>query len=81
MRKAHAKDSSVLGVDMPRTLERSPEKAQRTYAKTLRSAEKEYGSGERAGPAAAYASLKHRHYPSLLSEKASRKPLTVTRPV
>ena len=46
------------GVDMPRTLERSPEKAQRTYAKTLRSAEKEYGAGERAGRAA-YASLKH----------------------
>lgn len=47
-----------FGVDIPSTLERSPEKAQRTYAKTLRSAEKEYGSGERAGRAA-YASLKH----------------------
>jgi hypothetical protein len=47
-----------FGVDMPSTLERSPDKAQRTYAKTLRSAEKEYGSGERAGRAA-YASLKH----------------------
>lgn len=46
------------GVDMPSTLERSPEKAQRTYAETLKSAEKSYGSGERAGRAA-YASLKH----------------------
>ena len=47
-----------MGVDMPRTLQRSPEKAQRTYAKTLKSAEAEYGSGERAGRTA-YASLKH----------------------
>jgi hypothetical protein len=46
------------GVDLPGTLERSPEKAQRTFAKTLRSAEQTYGSGERAGRAA-YASLKH----------------------
>lgn len=46
------------GVEMPGTLERSPQKAQRTYAKTLRSAEAEYGSGERAGRTA-YASLKH----------------------
>ena len=46
------------GVDMPSTLERSSEKAQRTYAKTLKSAEAEYGSGERAGRTA-YASLKH----------------------
>jgi cation transport regulator ChaB len=46
------------GVDLPSTLERSPEKAQRTYAKTLRSAEETYGSGERAARAA-YASLKH----------------------
>jgi uncharacterized membrane protein len=46
------------GVDMPGTLERSPDKAQRTFAKTLRSAEQEYGSGERAGRTA-YAALKH----------------------
>jgi hypothetical protein len=46
------------GVDMPSTLQRSSDKAQRTYAKTLRSAEESYGSGERAGRAA-YASLKH----------------------
>ncbi|MEW6707291.1 MAG: ChaB family protein [Pseudomonadota bacterium] len=46
------------GVEMPGTLERSPGKAQRTYAKTLRAAEQEYGSGERAGRTA-FASLKH----------------------
>ena len=46
------------GVDMPSTLARSSEKAQRTYAKTLKSAEEEYGTGERAGRTA-YASLKH----------------------
>ncbi len=46
------------GVDMPGTLERSPEKAQRTYAETLKHAEAEYGPGERAGRTA-YASLKH----------------------
>ena len=47
-----------FGVDMPGTLERSSQKAQRTYAETLRNAEKSYGSGERAGRTA-YASLKH----------------------
>lgn len=47
------------GVDMPSTLERSPEAAQRTYAKTLGAAESEYGSGERAGRTA-YSALKHR---------------------
>ncbi len=46
------------GIKLPRTLARSPEKAQRTYAKTLKSAEQEYGSGERASRTA-YASLKH----------------------
>lgn len=46
------------GVNLPSTLARSPAKAQRTYAKTLRSAEATYGPGERAGRAA-YASLKH----------------------
>jgi hypothetical protein len=48
----------VQGVELPGTLERSPAKARRTYAKTLRSAEQEYRSGERAGRVA-YASLKH----------------------
>lgn len=47
-----------MGVDLPGTLERSPAKAQRTYAKTLRHAEGEYGKGERASRTA-YASLKH----------------------
>ena len=47
-----------MGVDLPGTLERSPAKAQRTYAKTLKHAEAEYGKGERAGRTA-YASLKH----------------------
>jgi hypothetical protein len=46
------------GVEMPGTLKRSPAKAQRTYAETLKSAEAEYGSGERASRTA-YASLKH----------------------
>jgi hypothetical protein len=46
------------GVNIPGTLQRSPEKAQRTYAKTMQHAEAEYGSGERAGRTA-YASLKH----------------------
>lgn len=47
-----------MGVNMPSTLARSPEKAQRTYAKTLKSAETEYGPGERAGRTA-YAAVKH----------------------
>ena len=46
------------GVELPGTLERSPAKAQRTYAETLKHAEAEYGKGERAGRTA-YASLKH----------------------
>ena len=46
------------GVNLPGTLERSPEKAQDTYAETLKHAEAEYGPGERAGRTA-YASLKH----------------------
>ncbi|WP_066336867.1 ChaB family protein [Azohydromonas lata] len=47
-----------FGVELPSTLQRSPDKAQRTYAKTLRSAEGEYGRGERARRTA-MASLKH----------------------
>ncbi len=47
-----------MGVTMPGTLERSSEKAQRTYAETKKHAEAEYGAGERAGRTA-YASLKH----------------------
>jgi len=43
---------------MPGTIKRSPAKAQRTYEKTLESAEEEYGDGERAHRTA-YAALKH----------------------
>ena len=45
-------------IKIPSTLERSPKKAQRTYAETLAAAENEYGAGERASRTA-YASLKH----------------------
>ena len=44
--------------DLPGTLQRSPAKAQRTYAKTLENAEEQYGEGERAHRTA-IASLKH----------------------
>jgi cation transport regulator ChaB len=44
--------------DLPGTLKRSPKKAQRTFAKTLDSAEDTYGEGERARRTA-FASLKH----------------------
>ena len=43
---------------LPRTLKRSPAKAQRTWIKTHDSAIKEYGEGERAHRTA-YAALKH----------------------
>ena len=46
------------GVELPSTLDRSPPKAQRTFAKTLKHAEQEYGKGERASRTA-YAALKH----------------------
>lgn len=52
------KTQTRLGVDLPETLQRSSDKAQRTYAKTLASAEEQYGSGERASRTA-YAALKH----------------------
>ncbi len=44
--------------DLPGTIERSSEKAQRTFKKTLDSAHEEYDSEERAHRTA-YASLKH----------------------
>jgi cation transport regulator ChaB len=44
--------------DLPGTLQRSPAKAQRTYAKAHDSAVETYGEGERAHRAA-YAALKH----------------------
>jgi cation transport regulator ChaB len=43
---------------LPGTLKRSPKKAQRTYEKTLESAEEQYGDEERAHRTA-YAALKH----------------------
>jgi cation transport regulator ChaB len=44
--------------DLPSTLKRSPGKVQRTYAKTLESAEEQYDSEERA-QRTAWASVKH----------------------
>ena len=44
--------------DLPSTLQRSPRKVQRTYAKTLENAEEQYDSEERA-QRTAWASVKH----------------------
>ncbi|MFP5220532.1 MAG: ChaB family protein [Actinomycetes bacterium] len=44
--------------ELPSTLQRSPAKAQRTFAKTYDSAADSYGDGERAARTA-YSSLKH----------------------
>jgi cation transport regulator ChaB len=44
--------------DLPSTIERSPEKVQRTYAKTLDSAHEQYDSEERAHRTA-YSAVKH----------------------
>ncbi|HYO00332.1 MAG TPA: ChaB family protein [Actinomycetota bacterium] len=44
--------------DLPGTIQRSPRKAQRTYAKTLESAHEQYDDEERAHRTA-FASLKH----------------------
>ncbi len=44
--------------DLPGTLKRSPDKAQRTYERALDSAHEEYGSEERAHRVA-YSALKH----------------------
>ncbi len=44
--------------ELPSTLQRSPDKAQRTFAKTYDSATETYGDGERAARTA-YAALKH----------------------
>lgn len=46
------------GIDLPSTLQRSPAKAQRTFTKTLRSAEQEYDSEARARRTA-FGALKH----------------------
>jgi hypothetical protein len=44
---------------LPSTLERSPDKAKRTYEQTLESAEREYGGDEARAHRVAYGSLKH----------------------
>jgi cation transport regulator ChaB len=44
--------------DLPSTLQRSPKKAQETWAKARESAEQTYGPGERAARTA-YSALKH----------------------
>ncbi|PPK93493.1 ChaB protein [Kineococcus xinjiangensis] len=46
--------------DLPSTIARSDAKAQRTYEKTLASAEEQYGDGERAHRTA-FSALKHTH--------------------
>ncbi len=45
--------------DLPSTIERSPEKAQRTYAKTLESAEQTYPGNEERAHRTAFSALKH----------------------
>jgi cation transport regulator ChaB len=45
--------------DLPGTLQRSPAKAQRTYAKTLDSAEEIYDGNEERAHRAAWAAVKH----------------------
>jgi len=47
--------------DLPGTLQRSPKKAQRTYAKTLNSALETYDGDEERAERTAYAALKHTH--------------------
>jgi cation transport regulator ChaB len=48
----------VAKKDLPSTVQRSPQKAQRTWSKTHDAAAEEYGDGERAHRTA-YSSLKH----------------------
>jgi cation transport regulator ChaB len=45
--------------DLPGTLQRSPSKAQRTYAKTLESAEETYDGDEERAHRTAFSALKH----------------------
>ena len=47
--------------ELPGTLKRSPKKAQRTWEKTLESAEEEYGEDSDRAFRTAYASLKQTH--------------------
>jgi cation transport regulator ChaB len=50
---------SDADIDLPGTLERSPEKAQRTYEETLKSAHETYEGDEERAHRAAYAAVKH----------------------
>jgi len=52
------KGGSVRKDELPSTLQRSPAKAQRTFAKAHDSAAKQYGEGRRANQTA-YGALKH----------------------
>lgn len=52
------KSGSAKKSELPSTLQKSPPKAQRTFAKAHDSAVKEYGEGERAHRVA-YSALKH----------------------
>ena len=52
--------NKVKKSELPSTLRRSPERAQRTFAKTHDSAAEQYGEGERAHRTA-YAALKQTH--------------------
>lgn len=54
------KSGKVKTDELPSTLQRSDKKAQETYARTLDSAEEQYGDGERAHRTA-YSALKHTH--------------------
>ncbi len=45
--------------ELPSTLERSPKKAQRTYSKTLESAEETYSGDEERAHRTAFSALKH----------------------
>jgi hypothetical protein len=54
------KDGSAKKSELPSTIDRSDEKAQRTFAKTYDSATESYGDGERAARTA-FSALKHTH--------------------
>jgi cation transport regulator ChaB len=57
-RKEHSMPKGTK-VDLPGTLERSPKKAQRTYAETLTSAYETYGGDEERAHRTAFAAVKH----------------------
>ena len=55
------KDGSAKKAELPSTLERSPDKAQRTYAHTYDAAIEQYDGDEERAQRTAFASLKHTH--------------------